>query len=189
MFPFQPDVRDGGKTMQKQHFLRCALAFSSIPLLAGFFQQASFNVKPGLWEGTSVSHTTGTPPMSDDMKARLTPEQQERLAAAIAASGARAAQPHTIKVCMSRDKMDRGLDPDRPNCTRTVVTNTPTVLEVREECTGDMGKTLMTFHYQALNQETVNGKTHVEITRAGQTMVSDGTIQGKWVSDSCGDVK
>ena len=50
-------------------------------------------------------------------------------------------------------------------------------------------RTLMTFHYQAINQETVTGKTHFEITRAGQSMVSDGTIQGKWVSDSCGDVK
>lgn len=178
--------------MQKRQLLLCVLAFSALPMLAGFFQQANFNVKTGLWEGTVVSHSTGAPPISDEMKAQMTPEQQQRMAAAMAASMAHAAQPHTIRVCMSRDKMDRGLEQDRsdrPGCTRTVVTNTPTVLEVREECSNDMGKTLMTFHYEALNRESVTGKTHFEMTRAGQTMVSDGTIQGKWVSDSCGDVK
>jgi len=184
----------GGKTVQKRQLFLCVLAFSALPMLAGFFEQANFNVKTGLWEGTVVNHNTGAPLISDDMKSRLSPEQQQRLAAAMAASSANAAKPRTIRVCMSQDKMDRGLEQDRsdrPGCSRTVVTNTPTVLEVRQECSNDMGKTLMTFHYEALNRETVTGKTHFEITPAGQTktMVSDGTIQGKWISDSCGDVK
>jgi hypothetical protein len=78
---------------------------------------------------------------------------------------------------------------DRPGCKQTVVTNTPTVLEVRQECSNTTDKMVITLHYKALNRETVTGKTHIEVTHAGQTMVSDGTIEGKWVSDSCGDVK
>jgi hypothetical protein len=160
-------------------------------MMAGFTQQAKFNVKPGLWEQTTVSHITGAPALSDDMKAQMTPEQQKKMADAMAASSANAAQPHTTRVCISQDKIDRGFveNADRPGCTQTVVTNTPTVLEVRQECSDSTGKMVMTLHYKALDRETVAGKIRFEMTRSGHTMISDGTTQGKWVSDSCGDVK
>jgi hypothetical protein len=160
-------------------------------MMTGFSQQPKFNVKTGLWEQTTVSHSMGAPPLSDDMKAQLTPEQQKKMADGMAASSAGAAQPHTTQVCMSQDKMDRGfaVEADHPGCKRTVVTNTPTVLEVRQECSSHSDKMVITSHYKALNRETVTGKTHLEMTHSGQTMVSDATIQGKWVSDSCGDVK
>ena len=177
--------------MQKHKLFLCALACSALPVMTGFCQQAKFNVKTGLWEQTVVSHSSGAPPLSDDMKAQLTPEQQKKMADAIAASNASSAQPHTTQVCMSQEKMDRGFaeEADRPGCNQTVVTNTPTVLEVRRECSDPTGKVVITLHYKALNRETVTGKAHFEMTRGGQTMVSDGTIQGKWVSDSCGNVK
>jgi Protein of unknown function (DUF3617) len=176
--------------MQKRKLFLCVLACSALPVMTGFSQQAKFNVKTGLWEQTMVSHSTGAPPLSDDMKAKLTPEQQKKMADAMAASRASAAQPHTKRVCMSQDKIDRGFteESERPGCKQTVVTNTPTVLEVRQECSSPTGKVVITLHYKALDRETVTGKTHFEMTRGGQTMVSDGTIQGKWVSDSCGDV-
>jgi hypothetical protein len=160
-------------------------------MMTGFSQQAKFNVKPGLWEQTMVSHTTGAPSLSGDMKAQLTPEQQKKMADSMAASSAGAAQPHTTQVCMSQEKMDRGFaeEADRPGCKQTVVTNTPTVLEVRQECSNPTGKMVITLHYKALNRETVTGKTRLEMTNSGHTMISDGTIHGKWVSDSCGDVK
>jgi hypothetical protein len=173
--------------MQKRKRFLCVLICGTLSMMAGFSQQAKFNVKTGLWEQTVVTHGTGAPPLSDDMKARLTPEQQKKMADASAKAG----QPHMTQVCMSQDKMDRGFteEAERPGCKQTVVTNTPTVLEVRQECSNPTGKMVITLHYKALNRETVTGKTHFEMTRAGQTMVSDGTIQGKWVSDSCGDVK
>jgi hypothetical protein len=159
--------------------------------MTGFSQHPKFNVKTGLWEQTMVSHSAGVPPLSDDMKAQLTPEQQKKMADAMAASNASAAQPRTTRVCMSQEKMDHGFleEANQPGCTQTVVTNTPSVLEVREECSNSTDKMVITLRYKALNQKTVTGKTHLEMTRAGHTMVSDGTIQGKWVSDSCGDVK
>jgi hypothetical protein len=177
--------------MQKHKLFLCVLACSALPVMTGFFQQPKFDVKTGLWEQTVVSHSTGAPALSDDMKAQLTPEQQKKMADAMAASKASGAQPHTTQVCMSQEKMDRGFaeEADRPGCKQTVVTNTPTVLEVRQECSNPTGKVVITLHYKALNRETVTGKTHFEMTRGGQTIVSNGTIQGKWVSDSCGDVK
>jgi hypothetical protein len=173
--------------MQKRKLFFCVLTCSALPVMAGFFEQAKFDVKTGLWEQTVVSHSTGAPPLSNDMKAQLTPEQQKKMADAMAS----AAQPHTARVCLSQDKLDRGFaeEGDRPGCKQTVVTNTPTVLEVRQECSNPTGNMVITLRYKALNRETVTGKTHFETTRGGQTMVSDGTIQSKWVSDSCGDVK
>ncbi len=177
--------------MQKHQFFLCMLACSALPAMTGFSQQAKFHVKTGLWEQTVVSHSTGAPPLSDDMKAQMTPEQQQKMADAAAASSTRGAQPQTTQVCMSQDKMDRGFaaEADRAGCKQTVLTNTPTVLEVRQECSNPTGKVVITLHYKALSPETVAGKTRFEMTRGGQTMVSDGTIQGKWISDSCGDVK
>jgi hypothetical protein len=51
---------------------------------------------------------------------------------------------------MSQDKMDRGFaeEANRPGCTQTVVTNTPTVLEVRQECSNPTGKMVITLHYK-----------------------------------------
>jgi hypothetical protein len=177
--------------MQTRKPFLCVLFCSTLPMMTGFFQQPKFDVKTGLWQQTMVSHSTGAPPLSDDMKAQLTPDQQKKMADALAASQAKAAQPHTTQVCMSQDKINRGFteEADRPGCKQTVVTNTPTVLEVRQECSNPTGKMVITLHYKALNRETVTGKTRLEMTRGGQTMVSDGTIEGKWVSDSCGDVK
>jgi Protein of unknown function (DUF3617) len=176
--------------MQTRKLFLCVITCSALPMMTGFFQQPKFDIKTGLWEQTMVSHSTGAPPLSDDMKAQMTPEQQKKMADAVAAANASAAH-QTTRVCMSQDKIDRGFaeEANRPGCTQTVVTNTPTVLEVRQECSNPSGKMVITLHYKALNRETVTGKTHVEMTHAGQTMVSDGTIQGKWVSDSCGDVK
>jgi hypothetical protein len=180
--------------MRKQQiviFAKFVVALGSIPILAGFFQQPNFNVKTGLWESTVVTHTTGAPPIPDDMMARLSPEQQQKMAAAMQASRARAAQPHTTRTCLTRDKMDRGFqhETERPECKPSVVTNTPTILELREECSSSMGSRVVTLHYQAINPESVTGTIHMEMTGGGKTMVSDGTMQGKWISDSCGDVK
>ena len=176
--------------MQMRKLFLCVLTCSVLPIMTGFFQQTKFDIKTGLWEQTMVSHSTGAPPLSDDMKAQLTPEQKKKMADAVAAANASPSQ-QTTRVCMSQDKIDRGFadEANRPGCTQTVVTNTPTVLEVRQECSDPSGKIVITLHYKALSRETVTGKTHLEMTRGGQTMVSDGTIQGKWVSDSCGDVK
>ena len=139
----------------------CVLACSALPTMTGFSQQPKFSVKTGLWEQTTLSHTMS------------------------------AAQAHTTQVCMSKDKMDHGFveEANHPGCMQTVVTNTPTVLEIREECSNPTGKVVVTIHYKALSRETVTGKTHLEMTSAGHTTVSDATIQGKWVSYSCGDVK
>jgi hypothetical protein len=177
--------------MQKHKLFLCVLACSALPVMTGFSQQAKFNVKTGLWEQTVVTRSAGAPPMSADMKAQMTPEQQQKMADATAASNAKGAQPQTTRVCMSQDKMDRGFaeEADRPGCKQTVITNTPTVLEVRQECSNPTGKVVITLHYKALNPETVTGKTHFEMIHGAHTIVSDGTIQSKWVSDSCGDVK
>jgi hypothetical protein len=178
--------------MQKRRLFLCVLAFSALPILAGFFQQANFNVKTGLWESTVVTNASGAPPVPDDVMARLTPEQQQKMAAAMEASKAHAAQPHTTRFCLTQDKMDRGFQQDhsdRPNCKQTVVTNTASVLEVQQECSNDMGKSVMTFHYQAINSETVTGKIHTVMTGGNRSMVADSTLQGKWISASCGDVK
>lgn len=169
-----------------------ALALSVLCICSGSAQTTNINVKTGLWESTVVTHTTGLPPIPDDQLQQMTPEQRQQFQAAMEAARARGAQPRTVKSCITKEKLERGLrfDSPRPNCKRTILNNTSTVMEVREDCTGEQGMTTtMTAHYEAKDPETVAGTFQLVVTRGGSMMTSDGTIDGKWVADDCGDVK
>jgi hypothetical protein len=172
--------------MSKVQIVIRGLCLSAIPLLVGFSDSARLNVKTGLWESTVVTHMSGAPPIPDDLLAKMTPEQRARMAASMAGG-----QPHTARYCLTQEKLDKGanFNDTKPNCKQTVVTNTSKVVEVTQECTDDNATTSIRMRYEAINPETVNGTIHVDITRQGKTMVSDGTMQGKWISADCGDVK
>src|SRR5665213_1918902 len=69
----------------------------SLVLFAEAAEPIKLNVKPGLWEIASEGQINGAPPISDDMLARLTPEQREKFQAAMQASMANAAKPTLSK--------------------------------------------------------------------------------------------
>ncbi len=147
------------------------------------------NVKLGLWEATAVVQSSGTPPMDTSA---MTPEQRARMEAALEASRKRAATPHTMRTCITKEKLQKMPFQDRndQSCKHTIVESTPAAYAVRFQCTGERGATTSgEWHFQAATPELVKGNGEITVENAGHKMVSTSSLTAKWVADSCGDVK
>lgn len=143
------------------------------------------DVKTGLWETTVTTKTSGMPPISDQTLAKMTPEQRAQMMAML--NGTR-----TTKVCITQEKLDKGMDfggESRPNCKQNIVKYTAHEVEMTEECADARGTRSIKGSYQITSRESANGTMHIETVRADKTSVIDGTIQSKWISDTCGEVQ
>jgi len=149
----------------------------------------TLNVKLGLWETTMVAQTSGMPPI--DMS-HMTPEQRARMEAAMEAAKTRAATPHTIRTCLTKEKLEKGLFQDKDNdasCKHKVITKSTTVYAVRFDCSRENNNTTGEWRFEAVTPENVKGNGKFTIEHAGQKMSSTGTMTAKWVAASCGNVK
>src|SRR5262245_14393344 len=91
---------------------------------------ATLDVKTGLWEMTSVGETTGMPQIPPEALAKMTPEQRERVTAAMGRSN----QPHVVRVCVTEKALQRGFnmkEPQQGDCSRTILTSTTRQIDVR----------------------------------------------------------
>jgi len=149
------------------------------------------NVKLGLWEVTTVTETTGMPPIPPDALANMTPEQREKVEAMMKARGMGAPRTTTRKSCMTKEKMDKGamFGEDRPNCTRTVVTSTSSKVEVHMQCKEHDTTSNVTLKVEALSSENVKGSMQADASGSGHTMNINSNFTGKWVGAACGDVE
>lgn len=152
-------------------------------------------IKPGLWEMTTQSQNSGTPPIPPEALANMTPDQRQKFEAAMAAHMAKQKEPHVYKHCVTEDQLKRGFTLDKPekDCKKTVKSNTGKVLEVHVECTGgDPAKpehTAGDFYFEAVDSATMAGKTDMTISRGAQSMNIKTDMHGKWLAADCGDLK
>jgi hypothetical protein len=148
-------------------------------------------VTPGLWEMTSQTETSGAPPVPPDATAGMTPEQKAKFEAAMQAMIAKQTQPHTVKTCVTAERLKRGFtgDDKHKDCQTTVVDSTSKVLDVKIACTGGDQPSTGTIHYEAVDAKTVVGKVDMNIGRGGKSMEVRNDIHGKWLAADCGDVK
>ena len=176
--------------MSNMRILSLALTASVCWAAAGQAAPVSLNLKYGLWEVTSVGTTSGAPPIPPAALANLTPAQKAKMQAAIAAAMASSSKPHTYKSCITAESIQHGFrDPDLSNgCTETVVSSTPTDMQVNLACTGRHPMT-GTFHFQTSSPEAMSGTVEVNVAGGGNTMKVNRQISGKWVAADCGDVK
>lgn len=152
------------------------------------------NIKPGLWEVSNTPQVSGQVPIPDDELAKLTPEQRTRMEAAIKNYTANSAKPHVYKECMTPEKIARGFDIDRrgedSSCTRKIVSSSANELTLHDECNRQQQKTVSDVHFEVKGGTQMNGKINIVMTStAGKTMTIKSTVQGKWISASCGSVK
>ncbi len=150
-----------------------------------------FNIKPGLWEITSTGTSSGTPPIPDDVLARMSPDQRAKFEASMQAAMAQANAPHVVKSCITEKQLEQGPDfggGDSKSCKQTIVTQTSTAMEVHMECSGEQ-KMSGTLRYQAVSSEAVSGSTDMVVTNGTKTMSSKHNMQGKWLGSDCGSVK
>lgn len=173
--------------------LACTVTIVSV--MAG---ETPLGIKPGLWEMTSVSHSSGPPPIPPDVLAGMTPEQRAKVEAAMQAHQARQGQPHMHHICITEEQLKKGFNlgkaEEEKKCTRKVLNSTAKVLDVEFRCKGgaDEPNALGKVHYEAASPTAVKGNINMVLSgqdakSPGMTMDSD--MSGKWLAADCGSLK
>ena len=177
--------------MNKQWLLALCVGLTFGTAVSSVAAGATLDVKTGLWEVSSSGETTGTPPIPPEALAQMPPEQRAQLQARMAAAMERSNKPDVRRSCITDKTLQRGLDfsqPERANCKRTMVNSSSSQIDVHMECTGDE-KMNGTFHFEAVDRQTLRGNINLVISNGANTMTMKRTMQGKWLGSDCGSVK
>ena len=152
------------------------------------------NIKTGLWEITETHAVTGMPPMPSippDVLEKMSPEQRAQMEAHM--KGAMSGTPKTTtrKDCVTREKLEKeyAFAEDRKECTRTVLSSSSTVTEVKIHCAEKEMTSDGTVKFQALSQESVKGTMRMVMTGHDRTMNMNIDFVSRYLGPSCGDVK
>ncbi len=171
--------------------LRYALLASAAALVLAVPRPAAaqkIDVRLGLWEMTTVVDINGALPFDTS---KLTPEQQAKMAAAMAGMKKNMAQPHVMKSCLTKEKLAQSMlgQNHADACKPTVITDTSTEYAVKFACDGGQGMESGEWHFVALTPTNVKGTGQMTFSQGGQKTTSTSNMTAKWLSDSCGNVK
>jgi len=177
--------------------LLLCLILSSAPLFAAD-KPTMLNVKEGLWETTSTHSMTGMPDPSD-MLSQLPPDQRAKVEEMMKQRGMSMNGKTTVtKSCITKEKIEKGMafaSENKDNCTREIVSSTPTHLEIKFHCDEpnrkDGGKTTSdgTVKVDAVSSDTTKGTIHSVTNNEGHPMTMDMSFTSKYLGSSCGDIK
>jgi uncharacterized protein DUF3617 len=176
--------------------LRTIAAFCCLPLAAAGAAQP-FGVKPGLWEISHESRSTGLAPIPKGGPVNMPPEQRARQAAAQKGRPARSGDGNarSRRECITLEQLEDPFRPDdRPDahCTHRIVSRSSAAADMHLECkdTRHSGATMNgTFHWQAVNSETMSGNLVMNVADGQHTMTTTVRLSGKWLGADCGRVK
>jgi Protein of unknown function (DUF3617) len=168
-----------------------AIAAVTVPAAAATTVHAAMamHVNPGLWEVTVTPKASGQLPVSDAELARIPADRRAKIMAAMQSI---MNKPHTMKECLTEEKLSKGFVVGRENasCTSNVISNTASLMEVQTTCTAAAdGLRTMDLRFQSHGSGDVMGTTHMIMTRGAKTMTVDGTMTGHWLGSDCGSVK
>src|ERR1035438_6147263 len=111
------------------------------------------NLKPGLWETTTVQERSGMPSIPPEALARMPPEQKARIEAMTANKPAGT----TTQSCRLEKELRPFTSDSNKSCTQTIVTSTGTKQEVKMECNMNGNTGTGTATVEAKDSEHVNG--------------------------------
>ena len=163
-------------------FLFCS-AVGSAALSAANFRP--LDVKTGQWESTISGQTTGQPPIPDELRKRLTPEQLAQVEAAMQSRGSK---PAVGKSCLTKDQLDKPFnlgDEKTKACSRTLVTSSGGKQEIRIDCDRAGMKSAGTVKVEAVDSENIKGSMQMAVTNGEHTMNMNYTFAAKWIGPAC----
>jgi hypothetical protein len=161
--------------------LRRVLIAGCLTFALSVLAAEKLNIKPGLWEVTSLSEMAGIPTLPPEILAKMTPEQRVQMEGALKAQGAKGPQKSVDRECITQKDLERPFEPDSDDesCKQTVVATTRTTQEVRMVCKEASGS----FKVTAPTPETMAAT--FEIKGGGMTIKSQ--LKGRWLGADCGD--
>ncbi len=147
------------------------------------------NVKPGLWETTMTSTTSGQMPIPAEFLNRMTPEQRAKFQERMKEHSAPHTNTSTTKNCETKEKLAESPFNDQKECKQTILNSTSTRAELKIMCRYGDVTSGGTMSIEALSPETAKGAGHMTSSGGGHSMDVTISFNSKWLSSSCGDVK
>jgi len=151
----------------------------------------SFDVKPGSWEMTVTSITSGMK-LPPEMAAKLTPQQRTQMEQMMKA---REGKPHTATMhsCLTKEdiaqdriikEMEDEDDDSAVHCKVAVISKSSSKLVLDTKCPGLTPSTTH-FTIEAKTPDTIEATGERDQQGSGKSRM---TIKGRWVGASCLDV-
>jgi len=145
------------------------------------------NVKLGLWEITSLTRMSGTPPLPKELLDKMTPQQRADMAAKIKEAQAEEPEPEVSSECITPEDLEKPFDSaNAEDCTQTIVRTTRNSQEIRLVCTGKT-KGSGSFRITTTTPEVMTGELDLKVGEGADTMAINGKIKGRWLGADCGD--
>lgn len=169
----------GSHMFERTLFTAVALALG-LPLCA---HAESFNAKPGAWEVTVTTITTGIP-ISPEALAELPAEKRAQLEKTLKEQDGKPSV-NTYKTCITQDELDQNHfinSKDNAQCTKKVLAKSPVKLVLEQTCPPPRGST---------GTATIEAKTPESLTTVIDTYPSGAKgkahvdIKAKWLGSSC----
>ena len=145
------------------------------------------NVKPGLWETTMTTTTSGEMPIPAELLSKLTPEQRARMLEKMKANSGGKTRTFTDKACVTKKQLEDGFEfgHEQGKCARTVVNSSGSVIDVQVACADEGMNTTGTVHFEALSPESIKGSSQMNANGGGHAMSFHIIYTAKWIGPVC----
>lgn len=169
--------------------LSIALVFLSSVAISAVDKIQPLNIKVGLWEVTTTMNSSAQMPIPASLLEKLTPEQRARVEERMNSRSSSSAKAIKSRHCLSQEQLDRGASfGEVPKfCTPTILSSTPSKMEIRAECTENGVKWEVRARFEAIDSENVKGQT--ESSGDDHTLNSNSTFTAKRIAPVCGMIK
>jgi len=165
--------------------LRASISMAAIAC-AALWGAENFNVRPGQWETTSTTQTTGLPPIPQEVLDRMTPQQRQMMEERM--KGNQTPRTTTTKSCVTKEDIEKGFgfrNEDDKACTRTVISSNSSKQEIKIECNRENSKQTGTVKIEASSSDSVKGSGQFTMSSGGRTMTITSNFSSKWLGPAC----
>ena len=166
--------------------MRSVVSLAIAAILAPLAAVAAAPIKPGLWETTRTTETSGMPPM--DMS-NVPPERRAKMEEMMKQRQAAGPRTATSTFCITPEKLER--DPfekhdEEKGCKRTMATQTATKWKGKVVCEGERNST-GEFEMEFLSPTSMRQNMTMTMTRGPNTMTVKSSGTSKWLGADCGE--
>jgi len=168
-----------------KNLLRCVIVFAVATPFCAYAD--SLNAKPGAWEMTTTTLTTGMPAPAEEM-AKMPPEQRAKMEKAMQA---RAGKPSTRvkKSCITKKDLDQDRvikSEDEGQCKKKIISKSSTKIVFEQTCGAPHAST-SNMMIEAKTPESI--AVSIDIVQGGASGKIHVDIKGRWLGASCAGIK
>jgi hypothetical protein len=168
-----------------RNLLRCAIAF--VVAMPMYTFAASFNAKPGAWEITTTTLTTGMMIPAEAL-ANMPPAQRAKIEKSMQARSGKPST-HVTKNCVTQKKLDQDsmiASDDEEHCKKKIITKSASKIVYEQTCAAP-NASRSTVKVEAMTPESIAASMNMVQGGGGGKIHVD--IKGRWLGASCAGIK